>query len=401
MNPREKLLAGLAAGALAVVALVYGYTQVAAAFSSREASIRKLKEEITGKERKLRVARRAAQRLNVYREMSLPEDVELAGSLYQSWLLNHLEKAGMSNIKISATTGRNRTKTMHQHSFTVTSQGNLAQLTSFLHQVYSVDHLHRIRQFRAQPIKGSKDLSVALMLDALSLQKADHEESLNDAPAERLQHGDLDEYLRVIVGRNIFAPANKAPRITSSSSQKGSPNSSLSFAVKASDPDTLDKVTYAIEAETLEGASIDPKSGQFRWTPKKNGEYQVTVIATDNGLPSKSDRQLVKLTVSDPPPPPPPPPKEPPKKTLDFDNAKYTYLTAITEVDGRSELWLTIRTTGEILKLHVGDKLDIGSIQGVVKRIKDNSAELEAEGKSLVVALGDPLLAGAKTATEN
>lgn len=388
MNKREQMLAVAIGVLLVVIGCVYGLMALSSAYSARQTAINKLKQEISDKERRLRFARRATQRLNAYREMSLPEDHELAGSLYQTWFLNHLEKVGMTNVKISTTGGRARSKTQHAHSFTVTANGNLGQLTRLLYQFYSADHLHRLRQCKIEPTKEAKKLNLSFAIDALSIQKADHEETLNAAVANRLAHEELAEYERVIVGRNIFGPPNKPPKITSSSSQRGAPNSPLTFTVKASDPDSADVVSYQLDGATLPDAKFDGKSGEFRWTPTSKGDFEVAVIATDNGLPPKSDRQVIKLTVADPPPVPPPP-----KKKLEFDNAKHTYLTAITGREGEPVVaWLSIRPTGETLKLHEGDKLDIGSIQGRIKTVRDNTAEIETEEKRIVLRIGDPLL---------
>ena len=155
----------------------------------------------------------------------------------------------------------------------------------------------------------------------------------------------------------------------------------------------MDQVSYKLaDDKPLPGAKLDPKSGQFLWTPKDKGEFEVTVIATDNGFPARSDHQTFKIAVADPPPPPPPP-----KKKLDFDNAKHTVLTGITtDKQGRIQAWLLIKPTGETLFLHAGDKIDVGSIQGKVTHIGDRGAEIETEEKTFVVSIGQNLLDGEK-----
>ena len=68
------------------------------------------------------------------------------------------------------------------------------------------------------------------------------------------------------------------------------------FTASATDPD-LPANTLAfslIGAPT--GASIDPVTGEFSWTPAESqgpGVYTFTVKVTDNGDPSLSDEQEV------------------------------------------------------------------------------------------------------------
>ncbi|HND52292.1 MAG TPA: cadherin repeat domain-containing protein, partial [Pirellulaceae bacterium] len=174
------------------------------------------------------------------------------------------------------------------------------------------------------------------------------------------------------------------------STQRGNPSRSLRFTVKAEDPDKLDTVTYRLAEGAPAGATIDAKSGEFSWTPKTKGEFTVTVIATDDGLPARSSPQKVTISVTDPPPPPVA--ADPPKKKLDFDNAKFTFVTAIVDAGGRLEAWLTIRTTGQVLKLHEGDKVNIGSIEGKLEKIDSGLIEIATPEKRLVVFLGDNLL---------
>ena len=182
-----------------------------------------------------------------------------------------------------------------------------------------------------------------------------------------------------------------APKIASLGRQSANPNRPLSLAIKASDPDKLDQVTYKLaDDQPLAGAKLDPKSGQFQWTPKDKGEFAVTVTATDDGYPARSDRQTIKIVVADPPPPPPTP-----KKKLDFDNAKHTVLTGITtDKAGRIQAWLRIKPTDETLFLIEGDKIDVGSVQGTITHISDRGAEVETEEKKFFISIGQNLLEG-------
>jgi len=96
------------------------------------------------------------------------------------------------------------------------------------------------------------------------------------------------------------------------------------------------------------------------------------------------------------PPKPPVVAKEPaPEPKVDaFDPSRYAYATAIVGGrDGRLEVWLLKRTTGETLTLHEGDPLEVGPFKGMIARIGPREFELRVEGelKPYVVPIGDNL----------
>ncbi|HEY6562980.1 MAG TPA: putative Ig domain-containing protein, partial [Pirellulaceae bacterium] len=73
----------------------------------------------------------------------------------------------------------------------------------------------------------------------------------------------------------------------------------FAFTVTASDNGSL---TYSLANGAPAGASIDPVSGVFTWTPTEAqgpGIYAITVIATDNGSPVMNDLRTFTLTVAE------------------------------------------------------------------------------------------------------
>ena len=63
----------------------------------------------------------------------------------------------------------------------------------------------------------------------------------------------------------------------------------LSFTATATDVDLpANTLTFSLDAGAPAGASIDPATGVFTWTPTEAqgpGVYPVTVRVTDNGRP--------------------------------------------------------------------------------------------------------------------
>lgn len=109
--------------------------------------------------------------------------------------------------------------------------------------------------------------------------------------------------LEGIGSSDFFVPArNSSPDLDEIIDQQADEGSPLSFQVTATDQDSDQTLTYAIGAGPV-GATIDPQSGLFTWTPT-NGQVteQVTVVVTDNGTPSLSDTETFTITVNNLPP---------------------------------------------------------------------------------------------------
>lgn len=98
-----------------------------------------------------------------------------------------------------------------------------------------------------------------------------------------------------------------------------------------------------------------------------------------------------------PPAPPATAKKEtpkPPAAPTGIDMAKFAFLTAILQVDERPQIWVSVRTTGQTLRLFEGDPFHVGTLEGTVTRIDPQQVELAAGGKRLLVSLGESLRDG-------
>ncbi|MCE9605974.1 MAG: hypothetical protein K8U03_13850 [Planctomycetia bacterium] len=95
----------------------------------------------------------------------------------------------------------------------------------------------------------------------------------------------------------------------------------------------------------------------------------------------------------------PPPPAVPPKIAVEaippappaFDPAKFTFLTSIIFVDFKPQAWLNVRPTNQLLKLSVGDAVEVGQFSGKLVRIGDQEIEIDSAGKRRIVSLGKSL----------
>jgi hypothetical protein len=388
MNQRERFLAISVISLLVLGVLYYGWSWKESSLAAQRARLNRLQGEVQKNELILARGRKATEELNKFEQQSLPSDVERAKSLYQKWLLELVQRHGIQESNVTAVTGRTVKGVYQQLGFSIKGRTDLKKVTQLLHEFYTADHLHRIRRLRLNPINNGQEIDLDMMVEVLSLDTAPRDvKELVHGSSSRLAHGDAAAYVAAIVARNMFQPPHQPPTITSTAKSSYPLGASVAFSIKGEDPERT-PVTYALEKATMDGARIDPKSGEFSWRPQAKGTYEVEVSATDGGLPAKTSTQTIKFAVVDPPPPPTPGP--PPTPAPVFDTAKFAYLTAVLGVDDQSEAWIHVRTSGQTLKVHPGDKFDVGSIQGKVVRIGAQDVVFETnDGYRLQLFLGE------------
>ncbi|MGM0486958.1 MAG: hypothetical protein ACQESR_09390 [Planctomycetota bacterium] len=391
MTRREKTLAAVVAMLVLLTGLVYGAKKVAAVLTTRSDRILELKEETDRKEL-LRhrgvVARRV---LDEYADRSLPGDKQLANSRYRAWLHEWCQAANISraNVKyVSYQRGMLGTDHVHdKHTFSVNCEADLSQLVDLLHDFYSRDYLHRIKSCKVSAVEKEGRLAVSVLIEALALPGVPDRE-LGDMPSNRLALESVDRYYEVIVKRNPYAPANEPPRFASSGFEQGYVNRPISFTPRVEDPEN-GNLTYRVEHEGLENLTVDEETGRIEWTPEEVGEFEILVHAKDDGMPAKEASQTIRLAVTEPPPPEEGPP---PKPT--FDEAKYAFVTGIVEMGDKREVWITIRTAGEVLKLSEGDSFEVGSKTGKILKIHAQRVEVSCNGTVYMIPFGKTLCDG-------
>ena len=102
------------------------------------------------------------------------------------------------------------------------------------------------------------------------------------------------ESFTVVVGE-----VNEPPVLNPSADQTVLEGDLLSISVTATDPDLpANNLTYSLGAGAPQGASIDPISGLFTWTPALGqGASTISVQVDDNGTPNLSAVQTFNITV--------------------------------------------------------------------------------------------------------
>jgi hypothetical protein len=93
-------------------------------------------------------------------------------------------------------------------------------------------------------------------------------------------------------------------------------------------------------------------------------------------------------------------PYAPVQNRPDFDVARYTFITAIIEANGRNEVWLHDRTKPpekrSLMKLAAGENFRVGATHGSVKSFVWPQVILDVDGQTRLFRQGDNLRGGMK-----
>lgn len=121
-----------------------------------------------------------------------------------------------------------------------------------------------------------------------------------------LSAGGIVDTLVEAIGDVIEPPAsNHAPELASIGNRSVDEGSTLSFTASATDADAGQHLSFSLDPGAPAGASIDPISGVFTWTPPDGtatSSFNVSVRVTDDGSPSLSDFETFAVTVANLPP---------------------------------------------------------------------------------------------------
>lgn len=210
LKKREKILALVILAMLALVLLQQGYSKLRGSSSGRQKQLENAAADLERKQNRLNNAQLAQKRLDEWRQRSLPADTRIATSLYQNWLLQITRDAGMSDVKIDAAQSRRHGDVYSALQFTLQAKATLDSLTKFMHRFYLADHLHQIISLTTVPEGEGKPLKIQMTVEALSLSGAKSTDALSQAESGR-KLKKLDEYQKLIAGRNLFA-AYKPPQ---------------------------------------------------------------------------------------------------------------------------------------------------------------------------------------------
>ena len=339
-------------------------------FKTRATNEKRKREQLAKQEFTLKRAVLADRELRDLKSRSLPSNLDLARAQYESWLAKLLKTSDISEPQWKCRTTKPVRKGDEPVTITwrVSGRGRLDQVNQLLYDYYALDTLHRLSSLKLTAIPESRKLQINFDTQALVLANTEPENKLDPTrkSAWAMEHG--PEHIARIIERNMMSRANLRPNLERVSAQTVTVGETLEVSLQAEDPNELDALAFTL-VDPLPGAKVNSSSGRLQWRPDAVGEYKLLARVDDDGIPSKSATREILVKVVNPPPPPKadPPPPPPPKPTV--DEAMFTYATGQVRVNGKPQVWLKVRTSGETLKLGEGDAIKVGSVDG--RRFQD------------------------------
>jgi len=379
-------------GLLLVVGLVAAMS-IVEAFDRRASQRADVEKKLANQSRTLERAAKARRHLAELQEQrSLPGKVERASTLYRDWLSSTIAAAGLQGAEVKSqsrtSTTSLRSEPFARLTFNVLAEGNLDQLVHFLYDFNDHHHLHKIKSLKIPEPKGGI-FQLNMVVEALVLRGVRRTDKLAAGRGGNLALGSLDEYRKIILGRNLFAPHNYPPQFASLRDREVNQQDTLRVSIRATNREKDQKVTYRLAEGAPSGATIG-SDGSFRWTPTtrdKLGKYPITVLATDDGPRAEPVSATFNVEVKPPRPKVVTTPTVP--KKPDLNEAVFTHVMALIDAGGTPQVWLSIRDTGQYLRLQEGDNFKAGPIEARVVRVSLHEAIFECAEKHWSVGLGD------------
>ncbi|MFG0288627.1 MAG: hypothetical protein ACF8CQ_10645 [Rhodopirellula sp. JB044] len=395
MNQRERFLSIAIGGLLLALGFQWAFNQYRSAVRFRQNRLNSLANETEKLQAQWLAGAEAERQLGEYKVRSLSSDAEVAKSSYQSWLLETVGRLGIADAIVDPVGEVPVGDLYTRFGFRVSGKTDLPGLVDLVYAIQARDQLHRIRELQFAPSRqgvrrtegkgdGGELLSVVLTLDAVSMAIAEATPAPpSEEPSWRITRS-LAESRDTILNRNLFHPPNQPPRYLGDERIVAFRGQRNPVDFSFSDPED-DAVSVRVEGYFPEWVEWDGDSERLIVNPpleNQEGEevveqFEVQVIASDNGYPRRET--TLPLVVKMQSPPPPPKPETPPPG---FDDATQTFLTAL--VQGRDDwtAWMNVRTRGKTLKLKIGDEFEIGSIRGKVTGVTARRVTLEIDGET-------------------
>lgn len=154
-------------------------------------------------------------------------------------------------------------------------------------------------------------------------------------------------------------------------------------------------VTLEVEALSMRGAQAKDK------LPEGDSK-RLKLASADAYVKTLVERDLAAAYM--PPRPPAPPPREQRREVVrkpdKFDDSEQARFSGSVNNGKEFEAWISVRSTGELLKLVAGDPVKIGALDGKIESVDGLSLVLNTGKKRFRVKLGEFLRKGTEIATD-
>ncbi len=384
MTPREKILAVGVGLAITFVGGNYAWSSIRKGLRVKQDRVEKLEKDIADRTTMITNGLLDRNKLQAVTPTSLPSDVEQARAAYHEWLIGLLDNAELASpvqnfngVAVEKDVGK-------RLKFQINGRGTIENLTKLLYEYYEKNYLHRVTLMKIDPVlREPNQLDITLVSEVLALENASPTQPEPEGISYRVKKT-LAEYSNEIAGRNLFSPTNHPPSFPATTTKEAILGSPFTYDPSATDPDAGQYWQYEIIGDAPEGFKFGTGTEAY-WTPKTTGSYVVNFRVTDTGIPSKSAEQKLTINVVDPPP------IVEPKKEVKMDIALQAEVSGLVAGRDGPEAWVRSKLEGKTLILKVGDKLTLGSVEGIVLAIGANYMELETEGKKWTVGQDESL----------
>jgi hypothetical protein len=306
------------------------------------------------------------RRMNEWIDRSLPPEPFEAQRLYQEWLNDLAEVAGISNLRVTPEPVQaNPNASFRTVRVSVKGQATFEQLTYFLHEFYRTDLLQRVQALKVEgPTNPGEPLKIQVTVEGLCL---------HDAPP-----------------RNHLFPktelANSLPRsfdtvkVASTEGFPSEPGFTVRIEGNPSEPSELVTVTkIAGNAWTVKRAA----EGSTKVYHPPKAEVELFPVRYEQKALSLDDRRkaLVKHPFVQPIPPR--------AQIADGDDpARQTKLIMTSVEDKEHVAWLFNQVTRQNTVVKKGTTISVGDVNGTVVAIESDSIQIKRGTGLWQLALG-------------
>lgn len=376
------------ATALAVVlgTTWFAWSQVSGMFAQRYTALETAQKALRKQQQEQKKEQRRQRDLRDRIDSTLAADNSQARTNYKNWLVKLVTDSGLTSPNVTPTSSRPRSTNFQVLGYKVKAKADLAKVVDFLVKFYQSPEQHQIRIIRLNPIQNSKLLDVDLSIEVMAGKGSKRLNVLDTLVAEADQQ-QLREMADVVVQRNCFGDANIAPKLDRVRGPEVEAGSDWQLNLVGKDENALDVLRYSL-VEGPEGLQVDEKTGAIAWQAAEPGEYPVKVAVADDGLPSQRTESSFVIKVVEAAP------------VVDrdarpsFDHATQAFVVATVVQGDQPEAWVSLRTTGKMLRFKEGSKLTVGSVKGEVEQIGRKDIHVRTAKGRLRVPLGSPLTGG-------
>jgi hypothetical protein len=197
MTQRERSLFLVVIAVGAFVVLFGGFVtaqRLLDGLDQKDQQILSLQRDVSDKENKLLVLGQAQRKLDRWKAVSLPPDLETARSRYRAFLQelvrrNQMQLRQIRESGIAQTVGASRTAASYTAlTYQVQVEGTLPRLVGFLREFYSINLPHQIREITItnEAAGSATRLDIGLKIEALSMPNAPQHDSLLPMPDGRV-----------------------------------------------------------------------------------------------------------------------------------------------------------------------------------------------------------------------